>query len=103
MIRRFLGYELDEETPHHSSFTVIRQRLSGEVYQAVFDIILDGLRRHGLLRGRNLGIDSSVMEANASLRSLENRNTGEAYSRLCATAGVGGGRGCAGCGGRAAL
>ena len=79
MIRRFLGYELTEDTPDHSSFTVIRQRLSQEVYQSVFDIILEGLRRHGLLRGKNLGIDSSVMEANASLRALENRNTGEAY------------------------
>jgi transposase len=92
MIRRFLGYELDEDTPHHSSFTVIRQRLSAEVYQSVFDIILEGLRRHGLLRGKNLGIDSSVMEANASLRALENRNTGEAYweyvRRLAAEAGV---------------
>ena len=92
MIRRFPGYDLDEETPHHSSFTVIRQRLSKEVYEAVFDMILEGLRRHGLLRGRNLGIDSSVMEANASLRALENRNTGEAYweyvRRLAAEAGV---------------
>src|ERR1039458_8149888 len=79
MIRRFLGYDLDEETPHHSSLSVIRNRLSLEVYQAVFDLILEGLRRHGLLRGKNLGIDSSVMEANASLRGLENRNTGEAY------------------------
>jgi transposase len=94
MIRRFLGYELDEDTPHHSSFTVIRQRLSAEVYQSVFDIVLEGLRRHGLLRGKNLGIDSSVMEANASLRALENRNTGEAYweyvMRLAAEAGVDG-------------
>jgi transposase len=94
MIRRFLGYDLDEETPHHSSFTVIRQRLTKEIYQAVFDIILDGLRRHGLLRGKNLGIDSSVIEANASLRALENRNTGEAYwdyvKRLAAEAGVDG-------------
>jgi transposase len=92
MIRRFLSYDLDEDTPHHSSFSVIRQRLSKEVYQTVFDIILEGLRAHGLLRGRNLGIDSSVMEANASLRALENRNTGEAYwdyvRRLAAEAGV---------------
>lgn len=92
MIRCFLGYDLDEDTPHHSSFTVIRQRLSKEVYQAVFDIILEGLRGHGLLRGKNLGIDSSVMEANASLRALENRNTGEAYwdyvKRLALQAGV---------------
>ncbi len=92
MIRRFLGYDLNEETPHHSSLSVIRQRLSREIYQAVFDVILDGLRAHGLLRGRNLGIDSSVMEANASLRALQNRNTGEAYweyvRRLAAEAGV---------------
>lgn len=92
MIRQFLGYDLDEETPHHSSFTIIRQRLSKEIYQAVFDTILEGLRRHGLLRGKNLGIDSSTMEANASLRALENRNTGEAYweyvKRLAAQAGV---------------
>lgn len=92
MIRRFLGYELDEETPHHSSFTVIRQRLSAEVYQAVFDVILEALRTHGLLRGKNLGIDSSVIEANASLRGLESRNTGEAYwdyvKRLATEAGV---------------
>lgn len=94
MIRRFLGYDLDEDTPHHSSFTVIRQRLSKEVYQTVFDIILEGLRAHGLLRGKNLGVDSSVMEANASLRGLENRNTGEAYwdyvRRLAEAAGVDG-------------
>jgi transposase len=94
MIRRFLGYDLDEDTPHHSSFTVIRQRLSKEVYQAVFDIILEGLRAHGLLQGKNLGVDSSVMEANASLRGLENRNTGEAYweyvRRLAEDAGVDG-------------
>lgn len=92
MIRRFLGYDLTEETPEHSSFTVIRQRLSAEVYQSVFDVILEGLRAHGLLRGKHLGIDSSVMEANASLRALENRNTGEAYweyvRRLAEQAGV---------------
>ena len=94
MIRRFLGYELDEETPHHSSFTVIRQRLSAEVYQSVFDVVLEALREHGLLRGKNLGIDSSVIEANASLRGLESRNTGEAYwdyvKRLATEAGVDG-------------
>jgi len=92
MIRSFLGYDLDEDTPHHSSFTVIRERLTKEIYDAIFNIILEGLRRHGLLRGKNLGIDSSVMEANASLRALENRNTGEAYwdyvRRLAAEAGV---------------
>jgi len=91
-IREFLHYELDEATPHHSSFTVIRQRLSPEVYDQVFGLVLKALKRKGLLKGKRLGIDASVMEANASLASLEHRLTGEAYaeyvSKLAAAAGV---------------
>jgi len=78
-IRAFLKYELDEKTPEHSSFTVIRQRLGLEVYERIFTLTLEALREHGLLRGKNLGIDSSVIEANASLRALVHRNTEEQY------------------------
>jgi transposase len=78
-IREFLGYELDEKTPEHSSFTVIRQRLGAQVFQEIFQLTLEALETHGLLRGKNLGIDSSVIEANASLRALVDRNTGEEY------------------------
>ena len=78
-IRRFLGYGLEERTPEHSSLTVIRQRLGAEAYQRVFVIVLEALRGHGLLKGRHLGIDSSVIEANASLRSLVHRNTEQCY------------------------
>jgi transposase len=78
-IRAFLNYELDEKTPDHSSFTVIRQRLGLEVYEKIFALTLQALREHGLLRGKNLGIDSSVIEANASLRALVHRNTEEQY------------------------
>lgn len=91
-IREFLGYGLEERTPEHSSLTVIRQRLGAEVYQEVFWIVLEALREHGLLKGRHLGIDSSVIEANASLRSLEHRNTEESYWQyvkgLAAEAGI---------------
>jgi transposase len=78
-VRAFLGYGLEESTPDHSSLSVIRQRLGPEIYQGVFEIVLSALKTHGLLRGRHLGIDSSVIEANASLRSLVHRNTEEAY------------------------
>jgi transposase len=91
-IRGFLKYELHEQTPEHSSFTVIRQRLGLEIYQQIFTLTLQGLRAHGLLRGKNLGIDSSVIEANASLRALVHRNTEEQYwdyvKRLAAEAGI---------------
>ena len=91
-IRGFLKYELDEQTPEHSSFTVIRQRLGLDTYQQIFTLTLQALREHGLLRGQNLGIDSSVIEAHASLRALVNRNTEEQYwdyvKRLAAEAGI---------------
>lgn len=91
-IRQFLHYELHESTPDHSSLTVIRQRLGPEVFEQVFELILKALRDHKLLRGRKLGIDASVMEANASLRTLEHRLSGEDYrsyvSALAEAAGV---------------
>jgi transposase len=91
-IRAFLKYELNEKTPEHSSFTVIRQRLALDVYGRIFNLSLQALREHGLLRGKNLGIDSSVIEANASLRALVHRNTEEQYwdyvKRLAVESGI---------------
>jgi transposase len=91
-VRGFLGYGLAEATPDHSSLSVIRQRLSLEQIEGIHLVLLKALRQHGLLKGKHLGIDSSVIEANASLRALEHRNTAEAYwdyvKRLAAAAGV---------------
>jgi transposase len=91
-LRGFLGYALDEATPDHSSMSIIRQRLGSECFARVFALVLGALQRHGLLKGRHLGIDSSVIEANASLRSLSERNTEEVYwdyvQRLAREAGL---------------
>ena len=91
-IRGYLGYSLTEATPDHSSLSVIRERLSIEQLEAMHRVLLGALHEHGRLRGRKLGIDSSVMEANASLRALVHRNTEESYwdyvKRLAAEAGI---------------
>ena len=91
-IRGFLGYSLTEATPDHSSLSVIRERLSLEQMHAMHRVLLGALQKHGLLKGRKTGIDSSIIEANASLRGLEHRNTEESYwdyvKRLAAEAGV---------------
>jgi hypothetical protein len=50
--RAFLGYGLEEATPDHSSFSVIRGRLGTAIYQAAFELVFQGLRQHGLLKGR---------------------------------------------------
>ncbi len=78
-LRGFLGYALDEATPDHSSMSIIRQRLGSDCFERVLALVLAALQRHGLLKGRHLGIDSSVIEANASLRGLTERNTEEGY------------------------
>lgn len=91
-LRGFLGFALEEATPDHSSMTIIRQRLGRACFQRVFALVLAALQRHGLLKGRHLGIDSSVIEANASLRHLQERNTEEDYwkyvQRLAREAGL---------------
>ena len=78
-IRSFLGYDLTQNTPDHSTLSVIRSRLDQEIYEQVFLLILQALQDQGLVNGRNIGIDASVIEANASLKSLVNRHTEEAY------------------------
>ena len=87
-VRAFLGYSLEESTPDHSSLSVIRQRLGPEIYQGVLEVVLTALKAHGLFKGRHLGIDSSVMEANASLRTLVHRNTRTGLLGVCE--GIGG-------------
>ena len=91
-LRGFLGYALEEATPDHSSMSVLRQRLGSACFARVFALVLAALQRHGLLKGRHLGIDSSVIEANASLRSLSERNAEEGYwayvQRLAREAGL---------------
>lgn len=91
-IRGFLGYSLTESTPDHSTLGVIRERLKVEQLERIHQVLLKALHAHGLLKGRQLGIDSSVIEANASLRALQQRNTEESYwdyvRKLAAQAGV---------------
>ena len=78
-LRRFLGYALSEATPDHSSLTRIRQRLPPEVYQEVFNWVLTVLAKEGLLKGQTLAVDATTLEANAALRSVVRRDTGQGY------------------------
>jgi len=92
VIRAFLGYDLTEHTPDHSSLSVIRTRLGEATYDEAFMLILRALQTHGLVKGHQARIDASVIEANASLRSLVNRQTEEAcwdyVRRLAAENGI---------------
>ena len=78
-LREFLGYELTESTPDHSSLTRIRQRLPLDVHQSVFNWMLGVLAKEKLLKGKTIGIDATSLEANAALRSIVRRDTGQGY------------------------
>ena len=76
-LRAFLGLGPTEDSPDHSSLTVIRQRLPEDVHRAVFVWVLDVARRRKLLHGRTVAVDSTTLEANAAMKSIVRRDTGE--------------------------
>jgi transposase len=79
-LRDFLGIPLPEETPDHSSLTRVRDRLPLEVHAAVFQLALKLTADAGLLKGRTVAVDSTTLEANAAMKSIVRRDTGEDWN-----------------------
>ena len=78
-LRRFLGYDLQESTPEHSSLSRIRWRLSPETHAEIFRMVLLALQQAGLIKGKTIGVDGTTLEANAAMRSIVRRDTGQSY------------------------
>jgi transposase len=76
-LRTFLGMGITEDTPVHASMTIIRQRLPESVYDKVFVFVLSLLEQKGLLRGKAVAIDATTLEANAAMKSIVRKDTGE--------------------------
>lgn len=83
-LRKLLGYPLTQSTPEHSILSVIRNRVDLETHQEVFGWVLKVLAERGLLEGKTIGIDATTLEANAALRSIVRRDTGESYEGFLA-------------------
>lgn len=78
-LRAFLGLAPGAGSPDDSSLNRSRLRIDLETHQAVFDWVLKRLAEHELLKGRVLGVDASTLEANAAMRSIVRRETGQSY------------------------
>ena len=76
-LRAFLGFRLTEETPVHVSMTMIRRRLPESVFDRVFVFVLRLLEEKGLLRGKAVAIDATTREANAAMKSIVRKDTGQ--------------------------
>ena len=91
-LRRFLGYGLDKQTPDYSSLSRTRHRLPVEVHTEIFNWALRVLSKVDLVKGKTVGVDATTLEANAAMRSIVRRDTGEVYQtfleRLAKASGI---------------
>jgi IS5 family transposase len=81
-IRWFLGYDLGEPLPDHSSLTRIRERYGVDIFRRFFDAIVEQCQQEKLVWGRELYIDSTQVNANADLDSLTPRFAVEARAAI---------------------
>jgi transposase len=91
-LQDFLGYLPTEATPDHSSLTRIRRRLPEAVHEEVFAFVLKLADGHGLLDGKTVGVDATTLEANAAMKSVRRKDSGDDYKaylrKLAAEAGL---------------
>lgn len=81
-LREFLLLDTGQSVPDHSSLSRIRSRFPLELHQEVFTWVLDVITQAGLVQGDRIGVDSSTMEANAAMRSIVRKDTGEGYRQM---------------------
>ena len=81
-LRHFLRVGLDESPPDHSTISRTRRLIDLETHREVFAWVLRLLAEKGLLKGQTLGIDATTLEANAALRTIVRRDTGEGYQEF---------------------
>src|SRR6202522_2220466 len=81
-LRRFVGIALDEYTPDHSTISRTRRLIDVETHGEVFSWVLGVLADRGLLKGQRIAIDATTLEANAAMRSIVRRDTGESYEEF---------------------
>jgi transposase len=91
-LRGFLGLGLDEAPPEHSTISRTRRLIDLETHRAVFTWILQVLATADLVNGKTIGIDATTLEANAALRSIVRRDSGDTYqaflTRLAQASGI---------------
>ena len=91
-IRSFLRLAVDEAAPDHSTISRTRRTIDLETHRTVFTWVQQRLVEAGLLTGKTVAIDATTLEANAAMRSIVRRDTGESYqeflTRLAKASGI---------------
>ena len=81
-LRQFLSIELDEAPPDHTTISRTRRLIDVETHQEVFGWVVRVLAKKGLVKGTTVAVDATTLEANAAMRSIVRRDTGETYAEF---------------------
>ena len=81
-LKLFLGVPYNKPAPDHSTLSRTRRLIDLETHGEVFTHVLKILANHGLIDGKTVGVDSTTLEANAAMRSIVRRDTGEGYQEF---------------------
>ena len=81
-IRELVGIPLNEGAPDHTTIARTRRLIELETHREVFAWVLGLLADAGLIRGKQIGMDATTLEANAALRSIVRRDNGESYEEF---------------------
>src|SRR5229473_2561756 len=81
-LRKFVGIGLEEYTPDHSTISRTRRLIDLDRHREVFGWVLSMLADRGLVKGKRIAIDATTLEANAAMRAIERRDTGESYEEI---------------------
>ena len=76
-VRSFLRLAVDEAPPDHSTIARTRRLIDLETHRTVFTWVQQRLVEAGRLKGKTIAIDATTREANAAMRSIVRRDTGE--------------------------
>src|SRR5881628_1848180 len=91
-VRNFVGLSVDTAAPDHSTISRTRRLIDVDTHRAIFTWVQQRLVAAGLLKGKTVAIDATTLEANAAMRSIVRRDTGESYqaflTRLAETSGI---------------
>jgi transposase len=91
-LRQFLGLVPKERVADHSALSRIRKRFPDAVYDEVFRLVLGIVEQKGLLKGKVVGVDSTFLRADAAMRAIVRKDTGDSYQdylkKLCEAQGI---------------
>jgi transposase len=84
-LRDFLGLAFPDAPPDHSTISRTRRLIDLETHRDMFTWVLERLGEAGLVKGKTIAIDATTLEANAALRHIVRRDTGESYQEFLTT------------------